>query len=182
MNVIDTEIDGVYIIEPRIFKDSRGYFYESFSDKEFRDKVGNINFIQDNQSMSSYGVLRGLHFQKGNKSQAKLVRCITGKVLDIAVDIREGSATFGKYVSCMLTEDNFRQFFVPRGFAHGFVVLSETALFQYKCDNYYAPESEGGIAWDDPDIHIDWQIVTEDIVLSEKDKHHPSLKEGYRFI
>lgn len=181
MNVIDTKIEGVYIIEPKVFEDGRGYFYETYSDKEFRQKVADITFIQDNQSMSSYGVLRGLHFQKGDKSQAKLVRCITGIVLDIAVDIREGSPTFGKYVSCMLTEDNFRQFFVPRGFAHGFVVLSETALFQYKCDNFYDPKSEGGIAWDDPDIHIDWQIATEDVILSEKDKYHPSLKEGYHF-
>jgi len=181
MNVIETEIEGVYIIEPKVFEDGRGYFYETYSQKEFKEKVADITFVQDNQSMSSYGVLRGLHFQKGDKSQAKLVRCIKGIVLDIAVDIREGSPTFGKYVSCMLTEDNFRQFFVPRGFAHGFVVLSETALFQYKCDNFYAPESESGIAWDDPDINIDWQIAPEDVILSEKDKYHPSLKEGYHF-
>lgn len=181
MNVIETEIEGVYIIEPKIFEDGRGYFYETYSQKEFKEKVADITFVQDNQSMSSYGVLRGLHFQKGDKSQAKLVRCIKGIVLDIAVDIREGSPTFGKYVSCMLTEDNFRQFFVPRGFAHGFVVLSETALFQYKCDNFYDPESEGGMAWDDPEINIDWQIAPEDVILSEKDKYHPSLKEGYHF-
>ena len=181
MNVKETEIEGVYIIEPKVFEDGRGYFYETYSQKEFKEKVADITFVQDNQSMSSYGVLRGLHFQKGDKSQAKLVRCIKGIVLDIAVDIREGSPTFGKYVSCMLTEDNFRQFFVPRGFAHGFVVLSETALFQYKCDNFYAPESESGIAWDDPDINIDWQIAPEDVILSEKDKYHPSLKEGYHF-
>jgi len=181
MNVIDTEIEGVYIIEPKIFNDNRGYFFESFSDKEFCQKVGAISFIQDNESLSSYGVLRGLHFQKGAKSQAKLVRCITGKVLDIAVDLRRDSATFGKYVSCVLTGDNFRQFFIPRGFAHGFVVLSENALFQYKCDNYYAPESEGGIAWNDTDINIDWQIPVDDIILSSKDKTHPILRLGYRF-
>jgi len=181
MNVINTEIEGVYIIEPKIFKDNRGYFYESYSDKEFRQKIGAVNFIQDNQSKSSYGVLRGLHFQKGEHSQAKLLRCISGEVLDIAVDLRRDSSTFGQYVSCILTEDNFRQFYIPRGFAHGFVVLSETALFQYKCDNYYAPESEGGIAWDDPEIHIDWQICVDDIILSEKDKHHPNLRDGYHF-
>ena len=170
MEVIKTEIDGVVIIEPRIFKDDRGYFYESFSQREFEEKVCRTTFVQDNQSKSSYGVVRGLHFQKPPYSQSKLVRCIKGAVLDVAVDIRKGSPTFGKYVAVELTEDNHRQFFVPRGFAHGFAVLSEEAVFQYKCDNFYNKESEGSVAWNDPQLGIDWRIPAEKVLLSEKDK------------
>ncbi len=170
MEVIKTEIDGVVIIEPRIFKDDRGYFYESFSQREFEEKVCRTTFVQDNQSKSSYGVVRGLHFQKPPYSQSKLVRCIKGVVLDVAVDIRKGSPTFGKYVAVELTEDNHRQFFVPRGFAHGFAVLSEEAVFQYKCDNFYNKESEGSVAWNDPQLGIDWRIPAEKVLLSEKDK------------
>lgn len=170
MEVIKTEIDGVVIIEPRIFKDDRGYFYESFSQREFEEKVCRTTFVQDNQSKSSYGVLRGLHFQKPPYCQSKLVRCIKGAVLDVAVDIRKGSPTFGKYVAVELTEDNHRQFFVPRGFAHGFAVLSEEAVFQYKCDNFYNKESEGSVAWNDPQLGIDWRIPAEKVLLSEKDK------------
>lgn len=170
MEVIKTDIEGVVIIEPRIFKDERGYFYESFSQREFEEKVCKTTFVQDNQSKSSYGVLRGLHFQKPPHCQSKLVRCIKGAVLDVAVDIRKGSPTFGKYVAVELTEENHRQFFVPRGFAHGFAVLSEEAVFQYKCDNFYCKESEGAIAWDDPEIGIDWRVPAEEVILSEKDK------------
>ena len=181
MNVIDTEIEDVKIIEPRVFKDDRGYFFESFSVKEFQEKVCNTIFVQDNESCSSYGVLRGLHFQKAPHAQSKLVRVIQGKVLDVAVDIRKGSPTYGKYVSVELSAENKRQMFIPRGFAHGFVVLSEEAVFQYKCDNYYAPQSDGGIAWDDKELNIDWQIPVSDIVLSGKDTKHPALKDGYSF-
>ena len=158
INVIKTEIPGVVIIEPKVFGDERGYFFESWSQKDFDEKVRPIKFVQDNESKSSYGVLRGLHFQKGKYAQSKLVRVVKGRVLDVAVDIRKGSPTFGKYVSCELTEDNHRQFFVPRGFAHGFVVLSDIAVFQYKCDNLYAPTEEGAIAWDDPEIGIEWGV------------------------
>ena len=178
MEVIKTGIEGVVIIEPRIFKDERGYFYESFSQREFEEKVCRTTFVQDNQSKSSYGVLRGLHFQKPPYCQSKLVRCIKGAVLDVAVDIRKGSPTFGKYVAVELSEDNHRQLFVPRGFAHGFSVLSEEAIFQYKCDNLYAPQSEGAIAWNDPDINIDWQLPAEDVLLSAKDSAHPMLKDA----
>ena len=177
MEVIKTEIEGVVIIEPRIFKDDRGYFYESFSQREFEEKVCKTTFVQDNQSKSSYGVLRGLHFQKPPYCQSKLVRCIKGAVLDVAVDIRKGSPTFGKDVAVELTEDNHRQFFVPRGFAHGFAVLSDEAVFQYKCDNYYAPQSEGAVRWDDPDLGIDWMIPADEVILSDKDKNHPFLKD-----
>ena len=177
MEVIKTDIEGVVIIEPRIFKDERGYFYESFSQREFEEKVCKTVFVQDNQSKSSYGVLRGLHFQKPPFCQSKLVRCIKGAVLDVAVDIRKGSPTFGKYVAVELTEDNHRQFFVPRGFAHGFAVLSEEAVFQYKSDNYYAPESEGAVAWNDTEIGIDWQIPRDKILLSAKDSNNPTLAE-----
>ena len=170
MEVIKTEIEGVVIIEPRIFKDDRGYFYESFSQREFEEKVCRTTFVQDNQSKSSYGVLRGLHFQKPPYCQSKLVRCIKGAVLDVAVDIRKGSPTFGKYVAVELTEENHRQFFVPRGFAHGFAVLSEEAVFQYKCDNFYNKESEGSVAWNDPELDIDWRIPFDKVLLSEKDK------------
>ena len=173
-----TDIEGVVIIEPRIFKDERGYFYESFSQREFEEKVCRTTFVQDNQSKSSYGVLRGLHFQKPPYSQSKLVRCIKGAVLDVAVDIRKGSPTFGKYVAVELTEDNHRQFFVPRGFAHGFAVLSEEAVFQYKCDNFYNKESEGAVAWDDPELAIDWRIPVEKVLLSEKDKLSKTIAEA----
>ena len=155
MEVIKTAIEGVFIIEPRLFKDDRGYFFESFSQREFNEKIRKVNFVQDNESKSGYGVLRGLHFQKPPYAQSKLVRVIKGAVLDVAVDIRKGSPTFGKYVSVELTEDNHRQFFIPRGFAHGFSVLTDEVIFQYKCDNFYAPQSEGALAWDDPDLGID---------------------------
>ncbi len=178
MEVIKTEIEGVVIIEPRIFKDDRGYFYESFSQREFEEKVCRTTFVQDNQSKSSYGVVRGLHFQKPPYSQSKLVRCIKGAVLDVAVDIRKGSPTFGKYVAVELTEDNHRQFFVPRGFAHGFAVLSDEAVFQYKCDNFYNKESEGAVAWDDPELAIDWRIPVEKVLLSEKDKLSKTIAEA----
>ena len=158
MEVIKTNIEGVVIIEPRIFKDDRGYFFESFSQREFEEKVCKTTFVQDNESKSSYGVLRGLHFQKPPFAQSKLVRVIKGAVLDVAVDIRKGSPTFGQYVSVELTGENHRQFFIPRGFAHGFSVLSEEVIFQYKCDNFYSPQSEGAIAWNDPDLNIDWKI------------------------
>ena len=178
MEVIKTEIDGVVIIEPRIFNDDRGYFYESFSQREFEEKVCRTTFVQDNQSKSSYGVVRGLHFQKPPYSQSKLVRCIKGAVLDVAVDIRRGSPTFGKYVAVELTEENHRQFFVPRGFAHGFAVLSEEAVFQYKCDNFYNKESEGSVAWNDPELAIDWRIPAEKVILSEKDKLSTNIADA----
>lgn len=175
MNIISTQIPDVKIIEPTVFGDHRGYFFESFSQKEFEEKVSKTTFIQDNESKSKYGVLRGLHFQKGEKAQSKLVRVVQGSVLDVAVDIRRGSPTFGKHVAVELNDENKRQMFIPRGFAHGFVVLSETVIFQYKCDNYYAPEAEAGIAWDDPELGIDWKVASEDILLSEKDKKNPTL-------
>lgn len=178
MEVIKTDIEGVVIIEPRIFEDERGYFYESFSQREFEEKVCRTTFVQDNQSKSSYGVLRGLHFQKPPYCQSKLVRCIKGAVLDVAVDIRKGSPTFGKHVAVELTEDNHRQFFVPRGFAHGFAVLSKEAVFQYKCDNFYCKESEGAVAWNDPELAIDWRIPAEDILLSEKDRLSKNIAEA----
>ena len=177
MEVIKTAIEGLVIIEPKVFKDARGYFFESFSQREFEQKVRKINFVQDNESMSSYGVMRGLHFQRPPYSQSKLVRCVKGCVLDVAVDIRKGSPTYGEHVAVELSEDNHRQFFVPRGFAHGFVVLSETAIFQYKCDNFYAPEADGGINIKDESLGIDWQIAIEDALLSEKDLKHLCLKE-----
>ncbi|HCO66715.1 MAG TPA: dTDP-4-dehydrorhamnose 3,5-epimerase [Dysgonomonas sp.] len=178
MNIIKTDIEGVVIIEPRVFTDNRGYFFESFSQKIFQEEVCKTIFVQDNESKSSFGVLRGLHFQKPPHAQSKLVRVIQGKVLDVAVDIRNGSPTFGQYISVELSEENKRQFFVPRGFAHGFVVLSDEVIFQYKCDNYYAPQYEGAIAWDDPDLGIDWQIPTDKIILSDKDKKHTQLKDA----
>lgn len=178
INVIKTNIEGVFILEPKVFGDARGYFLESFNAREFAEKTGlNITFVQDNESRSHYGVLRGLHFQLPPYTQSKLVRVVKGKVLDIAVDIRKGSPTYGKYASCELTEDNHRQFFVPKGMAHGFVVLSEDAVFQYKCDDFYHPEAEGAIAWDDSDINIDWGIPAIDICLSEKDKQHSNLRD-----
>lgn len=178
MEVIKTDIEGVVIIEPRIFRDDRGYFYESFSQREFEEKVCRTTFVQDNQSKSSYGVLRGLHFQKPPYCQSKLVRCIKGAVLDVAVDLRKGSPTFGKHVAVELTEENHRQLFVPRGFAHGFAVLSEEAVFQYKCDNFYNKESEGAIAWNDPELAIDWRIPADKILLSGKDKLNKGIKEA----
>lgn len=177
MKIINTSITGVIIIEPRLFSDERGYFFESFNQKEFEKKVCKTVFVQDNESKSSYGVIRGLHYQKPPFAQSKLVRVIKGAVLDVAVDIRKGSPTFGHHVAVELTEDNHRQFFIPRGFAHGFSVLSEDVVFQYKCDNFYAPQYEGAIAWNDPDLGIDWRIPVEKVVLSEKDKVHPMLSE-----
>ena len=177
MVVLKTDIEDVVIIEPRVFKDSRGYFFESFSQRDFEQQVQRINFVQDNESMSSYGVMRGLHFQRPPYTQSKLVRCVKGKVLDVAVDIRKGSPTYGKHVAVELSEDNHRQFFIPRGFAHGFVVLSETAVFQYKCDNFYAPEADGGINIKDESLGIDWGISLEDAILSEKDLKHGLLKD-----
>lgn len=177
MNVIKTAIDGVLIIEPKVFGDKRGYFFESFSQRDFNKQVRVINFVQDNESMSSYGVMRGLHFQRPPFCQSKLVRCVKGAVLDVAVDIRKGSPTYGKHVAVELTEDNHRQFFIPRGFAHGFSVLSEKAVFQYKCDNFYHPEADGGISILDDSLGIDWKIPTEHAILSEKDTKHDLLKD-----
>ncbi len=182
MEVIKTAIDGVLIIEPRVFGDARGYFFESFSQRDFDEKVAPILghttiFVQDNESMSSYGVMRGLHFQRPPFTQSKLVRCVKGAVLDVAVDIRKGSTTYGQHVAVKLTEENHRQFFVPRGFAHGFAVLSETAVFQYKCDEFYHPEADGGISIVDDSLGIDWRIPTEKALLSEKDTKHACLKD-----
>ena len=177
MEVIKTNIEGVLIIEPKVFKDARGYFFESFSQREFEQKVRKINFVQDNESKSVYGVMRGLHFQAPPFAQSKLVRCVRGRVLDVAVDIRRGSLTYGQHVAVELTEDNHRQFFIPRGFAHGFAVLSETAVFQYKCDNFYHPEADGGISILDSSLGIDWRIPTEHAILSDKDTKHPLLKD-----
>lgn len=183
MKVIKTNIEGPVIIEPRIFGDARGYFFESFSQREFDEKVAipqygkPIIFVQDNESMSSYGVMRGLHFQRPPFTQSKIVRCVKGKVLDVAVDIRKGSPTYGQHVAVELTEDNHRQFFVPKGFAHGFVVLSETAIFQYKCDEFYHPEVDGGINIQDETLCIDWQIKMENAILSEKDTKHARLAD-----
>ena len=176
MEVITTDIDGVVIIEPKVFKDARGYFFESFSQREFEEKVRKINLVQDNESISSYGVMRGLHFQNPPFTQSKLVRCVKGRVLDVAVDIRKGSPTYGKHVAVELSEDNHRQFFVPRGFAHGFAVLSETAVFQYKCDNFYAPQADSGISILDDSLGIDWMIPTDRAILSEKDTKHELLR------
>lgn len=166
------------LLEPCVFEDERGYFFESFSQREFDEKIRRVTFVQDNQSKSSYGVVRGLHFQKPPYTQSKLVRCIKGAVLDIAVDIRKGSPTFGKYVAVELTEENRRQLFIPRGFAHGFAVLSDEAVFQYKCDNYYNKESEGSIAWNDPVLNIDWRIPVDRIILSEKDRHSKNIADA----
>ena len=182
MIIIKTGIEGVVIIEPRVFPDPRGYFFESYNRKAFEEAVGHVDFVQDNESRSSYGVVRGLHFQKGEHAQAKLVRVVSGSVLDVAVDIRKGSPTFGKHVTVELSGENHLQFFLPRGMAHGFSVLSKEAVFQYKCDNFYCPASEGAIAWDDPEIGIDWRIPKEDVILSEKDSHHPLLSEIYDIL
>lgn len=177
MKVIHTAIEGVVIIEPDVFGDERGYFFESYSQEQFNQAVRPVVFVQDNESKSRRGVLRGLHFQKGRATQSKLVRVVSGRVLDVAVDIRRGSPTFGRHVAVELTAENHRQLFVPRGFAHGYSVLSEEAVFQYKCDNYYAPQTEGAIAWNDPDIEINWQIDPDEVLLSPKDRNHPQLKE-----
>ena len=191
MEAIKTNIDGVFIIEPRVFNDARGYFFESYSERDFNAQVREIHFVQDNESKSSYGVMRGLHFQRPPFTQSKLVRCVKGAVLDVAVDIRKGSPavldvavdirkgspTYGQHVAVELTEDNHRQFFIPRGFAHGFAVLSEEAVFQYKCDNFYHPEADGGISILDTSLGIDWRIPTDKAILSEKDTKHPLLAD-----
>ena len=169
MNIIPTALDGVVIMEPRVFDDARGYFFESFSQREFDAKVRPIRFVQDNESMSTYGVMRGLHYQRMPYTQSKLVRCVKGSVLDVAVDIRKGSSTFGQHVAVELSADNHRQLFIPRGFAHGFAVLSQEAVFQYKCDNFYAPQAEGAIAWNDAQLNINWPIPSQDVILSPKD-------------
>lgn len=182
MEIIRTDIDGVLVIEPKVFGDKRGYFFESFSQREFDEKVApilghSVHFVQDNESCSTFGVMRGLHFQRPPFTQAKLVRCVSGSVLDVAVDIRKGSPTFGRSVCAELTGENHRQFFIPKGFAHGFVVLSDTAVFQYKCDEFYHPEADGGISILDSSLGIDWRIPLEKAVLSDKDTRHPLLKD-----
>lgn len=177
MNVIKTALEGVYIIEPRIFSDDRGYFFESFSQREFDEKIAPIKFVQDNESKSTFGVVRGLHFQRPPHAQSKLVRVVKGRVLDVAVDIRPDSPTFGQHVAVELSDENHRQFFIPQGFAHGFAVLSDEAIFQYKCDNFYAPQSEGAIIWNDPQLAIDWKIDPDKIILSHKDACNKPLCE-----
>ena len=181
MEYIKTEIAGVFILEPRVFSDARGYFMEAWKEEEFNAHIGPVKFIQDNESKSSYGVLRGLHYQKGAFSQAKLVRVIKGRVLDVAVDIRKSSPTFGQHVMVELSEDNKRQFFIPRGFAHGFLVLSEEAIFTYKVDNPYAPSEEAGICWNDPDLAIKWPIDPAQVQTSEKDLKQPLFKDAELF-
>ena len=181
MDYKETEIKGVYVIEPRVFNDARGYFFEAWKKAEFEEHVGKIDFMQDNESKSSYGVLRGLHYQKGEYAQAKLVRVIKGKVLDVAVDLRKSSPTFGKYVMVELSDENKRQFFIPRGFAHGFLVLSDEAIFTYKVDNVYAPRAEAGIRWNDPDVGIEWPIDLNRVLTSEKDLVQPFLREAELF-
>lgn len=178
MKVIETGIEGLLIIEPKVFKDGRGHFFEAFSERDFQILTGrNLHFVQDNESESCYGVIRGLHFQQPPYAQSKLVRVVKGKVLDVALDLREGSPTFGRHLALELSGDNYRQLFIPQGFAHGFAVLSDSAVFQYKCDSYYAPSSEGAIAWNDPDLGIDWKLPPESIILSEKDRNSPLLKD-----
>ena len=181
MEFKETEIKGVYVIEPRVFNDARGYFFEAWKREEFKQHIGDVEFIQDNESKSSYGVLRGLHYQKGSLSQAKLVRVIKGKVLDVAVDVRKSSPTFGKHVMVELSDENKRQFFIPRGFAHGFLVLSEEAIFTYKVDNPYAPQAEAGIRWNDPELGIEWPINPKDVLTSEKDLKQPLLSDAEEF-
>ena len=176
MNIIETSIQGLYILEPRVFGDARGYFFESYNARDFA-AVADVTFVQDNESRSCYGVVRGLHFQRPPYAQAKLVRVVEGCVLDVAVDLRAGSPTYGQHVVAELSAENHRQFFIPQGFAHGFAVLSPSAVFQYKCDNLYHPEAEGALAWDDPTLAIDWQLPSADVILSEKDKHHPLFKD-----
>lgn len=183
MNVLKTTIDGLFIIEPNVYRDERGYFFESFNAQLFANETGiDINFVQDNESKSKYGVLRGLHFQKLPHAQSKLVRVVKGRIMDVAVDIRYGSPTFGQHVAVELSEENHRQFFLPRGMAHGFIVLSSEVIFQYKCDNYYAPQAEGALAWNDPDLGIDWQISLDKIILSEKDRQNARLKDVDRIF
>ncbi len=178
MQIIKTDIEGVLIVEPTVFGDARGYFFESFNERAFLAATGiDVHFVQDNESKSCYGVVRGLHFQRPPYAQSKLVRVVEGEVLDVAVDIRRGSPTYGHYVAVRLSSDSHRQFFLPQGMAHGFSVLSDTAIFQYKCDNFYEPSSEDAIAWDDPQLAIDWQIDSDRVILSEKDKHHMMLKD-----
>ncbi len=178
MNILKTDIEGVLIVEPRVFGDARGYFFESFNVRDFKEQTGiDVTFVQDNESRSSHGVVRGLHFQLPPYAQSKLVRVVEGRVLDVAVDIREGSPTYGHHVAVELSAENKRQFFLPKGFAHGFAVLSDTAIFQYKCDNYYHPEAEGAIAWNDPTLAIDWKLNPADVLLSEKDRHHPNFTD-----
>lgn len=177
MEIIKTGIEGLLILEPRIFQDARGYFFESFSQREFEEKVGPVHFVQDNESMSTYGVMRGLHFQRPPYTQSKLVRCVSGAVLDVAVDIRQGSPTYGQHVAVELTAENHRQFFIPKGFAHGFAVLSETAVFQYKCDEFYHPEADAGISILDESLGIDWRIPTDKAILSDKDTRHGMLAD-----
>lgn len=177
MEIIKTGIEGLLILEPRIFQDARGYFFESFSQREFEEKVGPVHFVQDNESMSSYGVMRGLHFQRPPYTQSKLVRCVRGAVLDVAVDIRQGSPTYGQHVAVELTAENHRQFFIPKGFAHGFAVLSETAVFQYKCDEFYHPEADAGISILDESLGIDWRIPMDKAILSDKDTRHGMLAD-----
>lgn len=177
MKLIKTHIEGVTVIEPKVFSDSRGCFFESFSERDFAEEVGPVRFVQDNESRSVYGVIRGLHFQKPPHAQAKLVRVVKGKVLDVAVDLRKDSPTFGQHVAMVLSDENRRQMFIPRGFAHGFSVLSEEAVFQYKCDSYYAPESEGSLVWNDPDLNIDWNVPAGSEILSDKDRMSPRLKD-----
>ena len=177
MDIIKTDIEGVVILRPRIFTDARGYFFESFSQREFNEKVQPVDFVQDNESCSSYGVMRGLHFQRPPFTQAKLVRCVKGAVLDVAVDLRKGSPTYGRHVAVELSEDNHLQLFIPRGFAHGFAVLSDIAVFQYKCDNYYSPQADGGISIVDSSLGIDWRIDPSEAILSEKDSGHPLLAD-----
>ena len=178
MKVIETGIEGLLIIEPKVFKDGRGHFFEAFSERDFQILTGrNLHFVQDNESESCYGVIRGLHFQQPPYAQSKLVRVVKGKVVDVALDLREGSPTFGRHLALELSGDNYRQLFIPQGFAHGFAVLSDSAVFQYKCDNYYAPSSEGAIAWNDPDLGIDWKLPPGSIILSDKDRNHPLLKD-----
>ena len=178
MNLIPTSIDGPVILEPKVFGDARGYFFEAYNKNVFEQLIGQeVNFVQDNESRSRYGVLRGLHFQKGEHAQAKLVRVVSGEVLDVAVDLRPGSKTFGQYESVRLSGENHRMLYIPRGFAHGFSVLSEVVIFQYKCDNLYCPSAEGAIAWNDPDLDIDWGLPAEDVILSDKDRNHPSFKK-----
>lgn len=177
MNIKETGIEGLVVIEPRVFKDARGYFFESFSQRDFDAAVGHVDFVQDNESMSSYGVVRGLHFQKPPYTQSKLVRCVRGKVLDVAVDLRKNSKTYLKHYAVELSEDNHLQFFIPKGFAHGFAVLSQTAVFQYKCDEFYHPEADAGIQLADPALGIDWKIPAEQMILSEKDKMRACLAQ-----
>lgn len=181
MNYIQTEIDGVWIIEPKIFSDPRGYFMEAFKQQEFDATIGQINFIQDNESKSSFGTLRGLHYQKGDYCQAKLVRVIKGEVLDVAVDLRKSSPTFGKHISVLLSDDNKRQLFIPRGFAHGFLVKSEEAVFTYKVDNIYAPQAEASIIYNDPALGIDWPIADSQLVMSEKDRQAGNFRASEYF-